>query len=259
MPNKTPIYTIQFLDLSFKNRLHFLDFIYKNIYDVALKNQALFKLNNCDAEYFHKDKTQENKVPKLINCFIKDNVLTIRAYTKKGAKTLKLWYKIYKKIAQQNCENVRVSKEAYQFKLDEEKLHYYSSENWIAFDKVMFKNKTYFINGNEAKFQSALVGHLRTFLNDLCIDNSGKILKLELLEIPKQHKTIIGLKTTQAGKINRVSQFSFKIQFSTNYILPALFSLGRKKGYGNGVFVKDYTKTIHNENRKTNLKTTAME
>jgi len=249
---KIPIYTIQFLDIPFNERDQqidaernlFLDFITKHVFEIALKNQPLFKAVNCDAEYFHDDRDYQNKVPKIINCFIKDEVLTLRAYTKKGIKTLKFWYRLYKEIHPENCENVRFSKESYQFKAEESLLHHYTSNNWIAFDNVKFNDKHYFENGKPANFESKLIGHIRTFLEDIGIDNAKFPFKIKLKQIPICHNTLTALKTNKNGAINKVTQLSFDIQFSTNYALPALFSLGRKKAYGNGVFIKKFTKII---------------
>lgn len=271
MPN-IPIYTIQFLDIPFnerdqfenKERRLFLNFITKHVFEIALKNQSLFKAIGCDAEYFHDDQNFKNKIPKIINCFIKDEVLTIRAYTKNGIETLKFWYQLYQKEHPQNCINVRFSKETYQLILEKEPIHHYISHNWIAFDKVIRKDNQYYeiIKTNAGKienlkvFENVLRGNIGEFLDNIGIVNDYKGLITKLNYIPITHKNIIAIKK---GKENVVRLFCFEIKFTTNYKLPSLFSLGKKKALGTGVFVKDSAKTISYDLTKINLKPNQME
>jgi len=269
MSHKIPIYTLQFLDIPFneenqlKNaeRVLFLNFITKHVFEIALKNQSLFKAVGCDAEYFHKDKNFNNKIPKIINCFIKDEVLTIRAYTKKGIETLKFWFKLYQKIHPKNCINVRFSKESYIFKTEkpiknnECLIYHYTSTNWIAFDKITHKHNQYLVNKELATFKSTLIGHLRTFLEHIGMDTKPHILAFKIENIPTQHTRVMALKTNNKP----ITQLCFKIQFSTNYKLPSLFSMGKKVVFGFGVFIKDPAKTQSYDPCKINPKSTEME
>ena len=254
MPNKIPIYTIQFLDISFNNRNEFLNHIHKHVFEIALQQQQLFKEQGCDAEYFHTNKVAQNNVPKLINCFIHENVFTIRAYTKKGVNTLKFWYKLYKKIHPTYCKDVRKSKETYTLKAEDDSIYTYSSKNWVAFNNVKYKDKKYYENGNIVNFRSKIIGHIRTFLRDLEIDNSNFKLKIALEKEPTKHQIFTALQTVKGVKLNPIKLFSFNIQFSTNYKLPQLFSMGKKVGYGTGVFMRDNSKTIYHETPKVNAK-----
>ncbi|AMC10199.1 hypothetical protein Lupro_02550 [Lutibacter profundi] len=258
---KTPIKTIQFLDLCFNNREYFLDHIKTEVVEFALNKQELFKAMDCNAEYFHKDKHKTKTVDVLIHSLLINNTLTLRAYTQKAIETLDFWFTLYKKEFPKKCVNVIISTEFFEYKtLNQPQT--YTSTNWIPFNNCELKNKTYYnkeknikLNNNEFKTQ-LFANVLYGFIEKLGLDTQTIKLKPSHFTIAPKHKSILALKTKVAGKEIKVKKYSFKTTFTSNVQLPSYFSLGQNIGYGNGVFIRDnsISNINHHEKSKTNTK-----
>ena len=245
MPN-TKIKTIQFLDISFKNREAFLDYIKTEVVQFALNRQDLFKAMNCNAQYFHREKHKEKEVDVLIHSLIKDQVLSIRAYTQKAIETLDLWFKLYKKEFPDRCINTIISNETFQYKILE-KPQTYTSSNWIPFNDCELKNKTYYnkeknLALDKSSFKAQLFANLLYgFIEKIGLDTDNIRVKPTNFKIATKHKSILALKTKVDAKEIKVKKYSFKVTFTSNVQLPSYFSLGQNLGYGNGVFIRDHT------------------
>lgn len=262
------IKTIQFQNYSFKNREAFLDFTKSNIVEFALHRQKLFVKNHCNAAYFHKVKNSntENKI--VIHRLVKDNILTIRAYTKEGIKTLNYWFKLYKEAYPTRCKNVIESTEYFEFnKLT--KPIYYTSYNWAPFSKVMSNKDGFHLNkiGNiitNNGFKEQLVKSLKgQLLKELFHIKEDFVIKIIHFKMVNSTKKVIAFDTkprTTTGK--PLEHHIFKVTIAVNVQLPSYFSLGQRIAYGLGVFERDYSYQInhlHHENKNTNLKSNKKE
>jgi hypothetical protein len=243
MPNNktVPIKTIQFLDISFKNREAFLDFIKTNVIEFALNKQELFKAMGCNAEHFHKDKQNNTITKTLIHSLVKDNVFTLRAYTQKAIDTLDFWFTLYKK-EHKHYVNTIISTEQFEYKQLSKPQHY-TSYNWAPFRDVVYKNNTYYIEKNKPitnkDFKNQLFNNLLYgFIQDvLMLDDKTIKVNPTNFDISKNYQSILALKKDIA-----IKRHVFKTTFSINVQLPSYFSLGQNVGYGLGVFHRDYSK-----------------
>ncbi len=231
MPNPTPILTLQFADIGFSNRSAFLAFIKKHIVEFALNRQELFLGQGYNAEYFHKDQQSSiEPVPVLIQPFINNGVLALRAYTKNAIDTLLFWQQLFKIENPAWCKNTVTSKENFIFSQLSKPI-VYTSNNWIPFRDCKLKENNYYNIDKKADFQSTLIGNYRTLIQNLNIDEGNTKPNIEILK-RSQHKSIIALKQ----KENAVKKYCFQIQFKIYVQMPLIFSLGQNVGYGNGVF-----------------------
>jgi len=250
-PTKIPIKTIQFLDISFLNRRAFLDFIQKEVIELALKNQEAFSVAACNAQYFHRDKQHKKSVEVLIHNLIKDNVFSLRAYTKPAIKSLDYWYLLFQNKYPELCKNIIVSREQFEYKTLEKSISY-TSYNWIPYrdckriDKQYFYTKTA-LDGNEHSYPVDFIRQLFNNLvfgfiqQQLALDNKIKV-NIDNFSINSGYKSIEALKTTKDQAPFYPKKLRFNVQFSTNVQLPSYFSLGQNPAYGNGVFIRENKK-----------------
>lgn len=236
------IYTLQFPQILLKNRLDFLDFTQKNIIELALKNQADFLANGLTAEYFHKDKNTKEFTPIRIHTLQKDGLLTLRAYGDEAVESLRFWLTIFMDEHPNYCEHLIENLEHWELKTSEKPL-YYQSYNWIPFNNCAEKNGCFYDKDQtekqiETALQSRITGNLRTFLQNIGIDNSQIETSIVLNNYPEKANTTIALKTKVAGSKKPIYKSSFNVKIKTNIILPLYFSLGQNVGYGNGVFTR---------------------
>ncbi|SFS79421.1 hypothetical protein [Lutibacter maritimus] len=266
-----PIYTIQFLDISFTNRETFLKFMHDSVIEFVNKHKTEFGNNGINVQYFHN--TSKKPVPSLIHCLTINTIFTIRAYSQTRIDALKYWFVLFKEKHPELCENCIESTEKFQFKLHPTKTFVYTSDNWIPFNACVKTENNFYIDKNKKgvsvvpkdQLKSRLLGNLSQFLESLSInvkeaiqleEDKYKLFKIE--KYPTKHNTTIALTRNENGKIIAKDKISFKINILTNYELPSYFSIGQNVSYGNGVFIRNNTKTKHNETTKANIKPIKM-
>lgn len=236
------IYTLQFPQITLKDRSSFLDFTQKNIIELALKNQTEFLENELTAEYFHKDKKSTDFKPIRIHTLQKDGLLTLRAYGEKAVESLRFWLILFMDEFPNYCEHLIENLEHWELKSSEKPL-YYQSYNWIPFNNCTEKNGCFYDKDQaekqiETALQSRITGNLRTFLQNIGVDNSKLETSIILNNYPNKTKKKMALKTKIKGNRKSIYKNSFNVKVKTNIILPLYFSLGQNVGYGNGVFTR---------------------
>ncbi len=248
------IYTLQFPQVELKNRIEFLDFVQKKVMELALKNEEIFLAEGLTPEYFHKNaslppRTPENQVPIHIHSILLDGLFTLRAYGEKAVATLQIWSQIfldenpeYRQHIVKHIENVEIERL--------EKPIYYTSNNWIAFNRTKVCNGFYIdadIDCEKAMKQTdlkqkphfalnkQLFNNLRTFL---CSHDIKIHRDIELVLYPSKPKNCLALRTRENGKIKKKYKDAFTVKIKTHIRLPMYFSLGQNVAYGNGLFVQ---------------------
>lgn len=232
-----PTKTITLPNLHFKEQSDFLSFIYKNIHLFSVKkHKKLFVDMELNTDLIH-NKHSINQP--LVIPYLHNGIFNIKAYGKQAIDVLDFWFLLFRKEEVSHClhykeslqkENIQISK----------KTQLYTSNNWIAYNKCTEKNGFYYIAKKDknqefvANFHSTLIGHLRTFFNNLKIEATKETpLKTAIinLELSKFEKVLF-------EKGNYISKHQFHVTLETNWELPSTFSLGQNIGYGNGVFTR---------------------
>lgn len=262
---KTSIKTIHFTNKSFKTRTGFLNYIKKYIVEFSLHRQGLFIKNGCNAEYFHKEKNSKTETKIVIHSLLKDEVLTLRAYTKKGIETLEFWYKLFKEAYPEKCKNVIISTECFEFKKVDEPI-YYTSCNWAPFGKVLVNKEGFHLNKipniiTNNGFKEHLVKSLKgQLLKELFGVENENIFKIIHFKMSNSVKKVVAFDTKPRTTDNKpLEHHIFKVTIAVNVQLPSCFSLGQRTAYGLGVFEKDNSKKMYHENKNTNLKSNKKE
>lgn len=236
------IYTLQFPQLILKNRNDFLEFTQKNVVELALKRQEEFQENNLTAEYFHKDKNSSDFVSIRIHSMQRDGLFTLRAYGEQAVESLRFWSMLFMEQNPSYTQHIIENLEHWELELSDKPLSY-QSDNWIPFNNCAIKNGCFYDKDQtdrqvETALQSRMTGNLRTFLQNIGIDNSEIETSIVLNKYPTKTKKIIALKTKVKGEKRAVYKNCFQVKVRTNVRLPLYFSLGQNVGYGNGVFVR---------------------
>lgn len=267
---KTPIHTIQFLDLPCANREVFLTYKQQYItYFVTQQHKDTFEKEGINVNLFHNSSNE--KLPVLIHCLIVNNVFTVRAYTQDRIKELKFWLQLFQQTFPDKCENIIESTESFEFKLNPTKTYCYNSKNWIPFSRCGIKDG-YYIDLQKPKsnaknqLKERLYGNLDRFLKDMNFnlqDFKSHFKSNEdffvLKKLPIKNTECIALKKNNGTKVIAITKKAFEVSFYTNFELPFYFSVGQNASYGNGVFMRDNSKTIYHETPKVNTKPTKME
>ncbi len=243
------IKTIQLLDIAFPDRKAFLDFIQKEVIELALKNQEAFRVAGCNAEYFHKDKHHNKSVEVLIHSHIKDNCFALRAYTEPAIQSLDYWFLLFKNKYPEKCINTITSQEYFEYKLLEKPI-IYTSNNWIPYRDCKQIDQHYYYtkkaaDGSEqqipADFKKQLFSNLVFgFLHQQLQMDKNIMVSITDFSISATYKSIEALKTTKDNAAFYPKKRIFKVTFAVNVQLPSYFSLGQNPAYGNGIFIRDF-------------------
>ncbi len=223
--------TIQYLDIPIKDRNHFLTHLQKNVHEFALHRQNQFLDNNCNAQYFHKDKQSKEKFPVLINALLINSCFTLRAYTQRGIDSLNFYNDCFKKEGPTYYHNIIESTEFSSMDTLETPI-IYESNNWIPYRDCKLKGGVFYNTESDTivNFESRLQGNLLTLFNRV---NDQKItFKEKLLQIKPNPKSTMALMAK--GKIIKKQTFTVKISIDVQ--LPTLFSIGQNPAFGNGIF-----------------------
>lgn len=242
------IKTIQFPDIAFPDHRAFLDFIQKEVIELALKNQEAFRVAGCNAEYFHKDKHHNKSVEVLIHSHIKDNRFALRAYTEPAIQSLDYWFLLFKNKYPEKCVNTITSQEHFEYKLLEKPIMY-TSNNWIPYRDCKQINQHYYytkkVDGSEQQFPADFKKQLFSnlvfgFLHQQLQMDKNILVDIKDFSIANNYKNIEALKTTKNNTAFYPIKRLFKVTFAVNVQLPSYFSLGQNPAYGNGIFIRDF-------------------